>query len=211
MRKTKGDQILCFDGGGSEFDCTIINPSTNACEIMVVRQARKSEPPTPRLHVALGLLKGQPMDRALQQACESGATDVWLLHTSRSNVALNKARMSSKLAHWHKVLASSTEQCGSLFVPTLHPLASIAQTLEGARATPMVFDPGGCDMPQRLDPADRLLLIGPEGGWNEAELELFSDRGIPRYRLGNLTFRAETAPSVTLALVQRAQGWRTNG
>jgi 16S rRNA (uracil1498-N3)-methyltransferase len=207
LRHATGDEILCFDGCGREVTCRITKQSTSACEIEVLQETQHHRPVKPRLHIALALLKGQPMDRAIQQATELGATDIWLLQTVRSNVQLNESRLGNKLEHWQKILGSSTEQCGSVFVPTLHSLASISDTLNQAGAQPMAFHPEGKALPTSLDSCDRLLFIGPEGGWDDGEIALFNQLSVPCYRLGNLTFRAETAPSVTLALIQQAQGW----
>lgn len=205
MRHVHADHIVCFDGQGGEFECEITQANSKACEIVVRHEILRHPAPRYQLHLALALLKGQAMDRALQQAAELGASTVRLLDSQRSNVRLADERLANKLEHWRKVLASSTEQCGSGFVPTLHPPAPLDQVLDAAAAAPMAFHPDGAPMPSRLDAQDRLLFIGPEGGWDASELRFFEDRDVPCHAIGNLTFRAETAPSVTLALVRQAQ------
>ncbi|GIS18821.1 MAG: hypothetical protein CM15mP120_07370 [Pseudomonadota bacterium] len=54
------------------------------------------------------------MDRAIAQATELGATDIYLMDTQRSNVRLNQQRISGKLEHWQKVIIASCEQCGQV-------------------------------------------------------------------------------------------------
>jgi 16S rRNA (uracil1498-N3)-methyltransferase len=209
LRHRTGDRLLGFDGSGREFECEVRRASTKACELSVLSVARQEEPPKPELHLAVALLKGSAMDRALQQATELGVSHVWLLDAQRGNVHLNSTRMANKLDHFEKILASSAEQCGSLFVPTLHPPVGLVALLTATSfAKPLVLHTEGDAFPKALESTERCIFIGPEGGWDTAELTLFNEKDIPTHSVGGLTFRAETAPAVALALVQQAQGWR---
>ena len=71
----------------------------------------------------------------------------------------------------------------------------------------MVFQPNAKPLPRTLTGQDRLLLVGPEGGWSAAELHQFDSCGFDQFSLGPHVLKAETVPSVALALIQAAQGW----
>ena len=211
LRRRAGDRIVCFSGDGAEFSCEVTNEDLRSFTISVVEETGRSSPNPLRLHLALALVKGQAMDQAVQHATELGATDIWIVTSARSNVQLRDRRLENKLAHWARITQSSAEQCGARFLPALHEMRSLEALLDETDAAPVAFDPRGDPFPRTLQRASRLLLIGPEGGWDRQELSSFRARAIPVYRCGELTLRAQTAPGVALALVQQAQGWGSDG
>jgi len=213
LRLVRGDAIEIFDGAGNVFTCEIITDNPRQTELRVLTQTVTARPQSSKLGVAIGLIKGQPMDRAIAQATELGATDIYLLEGQRSNVKLNKQRMLSKLEHWRKVIVASCEQCGQINLPTLHDPAQLAPMLAQLSETAnhlIFFDPQANPAPTQLAPQDRVIFIGPEGGFSPEELRAFADAKAEGYRLGTLTLRAETMPAAALALIHQATGWPTN-
>ncbi len=209
LRLGEGDAVDIFDGTGGLFQCALSKAHYKRAEITVVQDISPNLAAPPALEIALALLKGSAMDRALQQATELGVTRIHLVQAKRSNVALSDTQTAQKLSHWRRIVASSCEQCGQLLLPPLGDptnlaklLSDTADSLEG-----MVFDPLGEPMPGVLPCQPRLLLIGPEGGWSDDELTLMEQQQVQRCRLGSTILRAQTMPAVALALVQQAQGW----
>ena len=213
LRLVSGDAIEIFDGAGNVFTCEIITDNRRQTELKVLTQTVTARPQSSKPGVAIGLIKGQPMDRAIAQATELGATDIYLLEGQRSNVRLNKQRMLSKLEHWRKVIVASCEQCGQINLPTLHDPAQLAPMLAQLSETAnhlIFFDPQANPAPTQLAPQDRVIFIGPEGGFSPEEFRAFADAKAEGYRLGTLTLRAETMPAAALALIHQATGWPTN-
>ena len=213
LRLVRGDAIEIFDGAGNVFTCEIIADNPRQTELKVLTQTFTARPQSSKLGVAIGLIKGQPMDRAIAQATELGATDIYLLEGQHSNVKLNKQRMLSKLEHWRKVIVASCEQCGQINLPTLHDPAQLATMLAQLSETAnhlIFFDPQANPAPTQLAPQDRVIFIGPEGGFSPEELRAFADAKAEGYRLGTLTLRAETMPAAALTLIHQATGWPTN-
>jgi RsmE family RNA methyltransferase len=64
----------------------------------------------------------------------------------------------------------------------------------------------GKPLPHTLSAQERLVLIGPEGGWDETERALFASSALPCYRLAPTILRAETVPAVALTLLHHVQG-----
>ena len=207
LRLNIGDEINIFSGNGALFTAVIskANPRSTELEITAARPPANSR--VYSLTLAIGLIKGAAMDRALQQATELGAGKIFLIQTDRSNVPLKSDRMENKRAHWERVISASCEQCGQLYLPELKEPQTledvISQTENG-----MVFHPSGEVFPAQMPPVNRTAFIGPEGGWSDRELDLFQQKQISRYKLGSTILRAETMPSVALGLIQQAQGWQ---
>jgi 16S rRNA (uracil1498-N3)-methyltransferase len=205
MRHRTGDSVACFNGNGVMFNATVLNTSRKAARLQISEIAPAQIPHAPAVHLALSILKGQAMDRALQQATELGVAQIHLLQANRSNVTLKADRTDNKLTHWQKIISSACEQCGQLYVPALSPPVSPAELLSDTALKTFVLDQQGEVFPDRLDTHDIQLLIGPEGGWDESERLLFQQQNIPAYCVAPFTLRAETMPAVALATVYHAQ------
>ena len=205
MRARIGDRVDCFDGAGTAFNAVLTTADNKRCELLIDHVATLVTRPVHAAHLGMSLLKGQSMDRALQQATELGAAGITLLDAARGNVRLNATRQDNKMNHWRKVISAACEQCGRLYVPKLYELVSVQQALSNATEPVIVLDQGGDPLPQSLPASARMILIGPEGGWDENERALFSSQSLPCYRLAATTLRAETVPAVALALLHHVQ------
>lgn len=205
MRMKSGDVVKCFDGRGTSFEAELnqANPKKSLLQVIHMEAAVDMAPHG--LHLGLSMLKGQAMDRALHQATELGASEISLINAKRSNVALDARRTDNKMTHWQKIVAAACEQSGRLFVPALHRPNGLDTLLAGAPEKPMVFDAAGAPLPGALPAESRLILIGPEGGWDDAERTEFTRLGIECYSLGEHILRAETMPAVALALLHHLQ------
>ena len=214
LRLANGDAVEIFDGFGNVFACEITASNPRQAELEVVAQTSKATELRLSLGVAIGLIKGQPMDRAIAQATELGATDIYLIDGQRSNVKLNDHRLLGKLEHWQKVIIASCEQCGQITLPILHKPARLAPMLSELAASGahlLFFDPKGDPAPNALPALNRVVFIGPEGGFGPEELNAFTQHNVDGYRLGPLTLRAETMPAAALTLIQHATGWPAYG
>lgn len=209
LRMHEGDSLDIFDGEGGLYRCALQTAHLKRAVIKILKPMPLAPQPTLAPAIALSLLKGQAMDRAIQQATELGVQRIWLLNAARSNTTLTNQRLAQKLDHWRRIIAAACEQCGQLWLPELLQPMSLSQCLTQLPepVTPLIFDPSGEVLPSAVDMAQPMVFIGPEGGWNDAEMALFEQRHITVYRLGDSILRAETMPAVALALVQQARGW----
>jgi len=205
MRHKAGDIIECFDGNGTLFDAQLTDVGNKRCTVLVRQVKAVQQRPALTLHLGISLLKGQAMDRAIQQATELGASSIRLLNAHRCNVHLSAERLDNKLRHWEKIIAGACEQSGQLFLPTLMPPQSVEHLIESADSEIILLDMHGKQLPDRLPNVERMLLMGPEGGWADEERSLFAAHQLPHYQLIASTLRAETVPSVALALFSHLQ------
>lgn len=209
LRLTAGDYLDIFNGVGGLFRCELVQAHQRRAKVRVKESLPVPSPSGLAPSLAIGLLKGQAMDRAIQQATELGAKDIWLLQTQRSNVPMKGERLSQKLEHWRRTIAAACEQCGQLWMPALQSPISVSQSLEllSDDLEGIVFDLDGEALPSTMQPMSRLIFIGPEGGWSDEERASFQLHQMTTYRLGSTVLRAETMPAVGLALIQQTQNW----
>lgn len=208
LRLTNGMDFFCFDGTGNLFRATLAQADGRRYVVEVGECMESTPAPHHRLHLVQALLKGSAMDEVIQKATELGATDLWLLAAARSNVDRSADYARRKRTHWLRVIESAAAQCHQLHLPALHgpfDLAACLTALEGT--TLILLDPGAPPLPLTPPDGDLAVLIGPEGGWTDAERAELAARGARRHGLGTLVLRAETAPLAILAALRHGSGW----
>ena len=208
LRMNEGDELDIFDGVGGLYRCTLRHAHQRRAQIEVVQGQSPAPRPASAPSLAIALLKGRPWIEPFNRQPNLAHRSIWLLQGARSNLSLKQDRLAQKLEHWQRIIASASEQCGQLWLPNLYRPLTVEACLEQQpdHVEPIVFEPSGDAMPPSLDARNPLVFVGPEGGWNDAEKQLFRSKNIATYRLGSTILRAETMPAVGLALVQQARG-----
>ena len=201
LRLKAGDDISSFNGEGGEFHCRITHVEKSRVSVTV--EAFQEKDRVPDLPVILGLCvqKRDPMDSAITRAVELGVaaiTPIISEHCTVSNRIIDKRRQ-----HWEKVIIAACEQCGMNRIPPLQSTVNIAGWIETLPAEGRLIALPGASRLERLTSKEQAsVLIGPEGGFSQAELELASTEGFTGFGLGDRVLRAETAPAVALAILQ---------
>jgi 16S rRNA (uracil1498-N3)-methyltransferase len=207
LRLKPGAQLYCFNGQGREWVASVESIERRECLISLGNTVRERSPTEAPITLAVGWLKGAAMDTVVQKATELGVDHIAILQTERSNVALDEKRTANKLQHWRSIAISASEQSGRLFVPQIAQPLSLADFLAGAiDAQRFLLDLDSPPLDAGETPVPTTLLVGPEGGWSDAERALVKRHRIPSGGLGELTLRAETVPLAALAAIRH--GWR---
>ena len=209
LKLRAGDSLVLFNGDGSDYAGEVEN--TGKDRIAVSVHARLPAVPEPRLQVTLAQAvgKGDRMDYALQKATELGVFAVQPLFTKRTEVRLQGERLERRRAHWQGVLRSACEQCGRATVPTLLPARTLDEwQAEDRSAWRLVLAPGAERTLAELGPPPGpiTVLVGPEGGFEEAELRQLQLAACQEVRLGPRVLRTETAGPAVLAALQTLWG-----
>jgi 16S rRNA (uracil1498-N3)-methyltransferase len=208
LRLRRGEAIEVFDGAGHAWSASLASASSRSATLAIGPLLQTEAEPAPRLHLVQGLLKGASMDLVVQKATELGATDLWPVTAERSNVPTDAERRERKLQHWQKVMESAAEQCRALHLPRLHPIHKLERCLDALPdAALLLLDPGAPPLPVTLARAETAVLIGPEGGWSDAERRLAAKSGAHCHGLGTRVLRGETAPLAVLAALRHGWGW----
>ena len=207
LRLNVGSQVQLFDGSGAEWLASITTVGKKDCCVEVLETLPAM--PASRLQVHLGqaLSKGERMDWAIQKATELGANQITPLITARCEVRLNDERAEKRREHWQQIAISACEQSGRSDVPVINPVCSLQQWLDGLNAElKLLLHPEAAPFSSHATPSSLALLIGPEGGLNQQDLELASASGFAAASLGPRILRTETAPVAALAIAQLLWG-----
>lgn len=209
LRVVVGQPLVLFNGDGHDYAATVEQANKNG--ILAKVTARLPATPESPLHSTLvqSLARGERMDYALQKATELGVTVIQPVESVRTEVRLKPEKIESRMGHWQKVLISACEQCGRARLPELRvPMDLIAwaglMQDDGQR---LVLAPGESQpLAQLALSATVQLLVGPEGGFEDQELDLLKRSGVQAVSLGPRILRTETAGPAALAVLQAKAG-----
>jgi 16S rRNA (uracil1498-N3)-methyltransferase len=209
LRLQPGDAITLFDGSGGEYTAVIAGIKKTAVQVALgAHHAVERESP---LDVTLvpALATGDRMDWIVQKAVELGVTRIQPVVTRRSVLRLDSARAEKRIAHWQAIAIGACEQCGRNRVPEVLAVRDLAETLADRMETPrIVLAPDdGVPLASLGAPAGPIaLLVGPEGGFADQELEAMRRAQCRFVRLGARVLRTETAGIAALAAIQTLWG-----
>lgn len=187
LRYQVGQQLILFDGVETERLYEIIALDMNGVHVRLVTDVERQ---LPRRDVYLfwSLLKKDKNDWVLQKATELGVSHFVPLLAARSE----KTGFNSDRAQ--KIVIEAAEQCGRSDIPTIREPMLVKTALEHmAEKVQLYICEQGNDAPQLDESAAIGVLVGPEGGWDDAEKSLFTAHAVPHIGLGDFTLRAETA------------------
>ncbi len=211
LRLGTGASVAVFNATDGEWLCRVSEIGKGA-SLAVERQLREAEPEADTdLWLMFAPIKRAPLDWLVEKATELGVAallPVWTRRTQVERVNLDRLRA-------HAVEAA--EQSERLSVPELRapePLDRLLAAWPGERRL-IVCDESGAGEPisaaaARLPPGPVALLVGPEGGFDETELDAFGKLSfVTRVGLGPRVLRAETATLAAVAVFQAIAGdWR---
>jgi len=205
MRAEIGDQLILFDGSGSQFSAEIQQLKKNSAELLICeRQAIDLELPA-QLTVATALPKGDRQKWLVEKLVELGTSCLIPLVTKRA-VAKPVPQALSRL---ERSVVESSKQCGRNQLMKIGPPLTVAELIEQTspdtlRIVAHPEPPSGAKSMDELlsSPAatETVLTIGPEGGWTDEEIERFTSSQWQVVGLGPRVLRMETA---AIALVAR--------
>lgn len=219
LRIAVGDTLTLFDGSGSDYVASVQSINRRQIELQIAEKldctASGSESPLQTV-LALGISKGERMDFAIQKSVELGVNTIQPLITERVNTNKDAARLGKKREHWQSVVISACEQSGRSVVPRVELPVKYERWLASPEveddipALNLTFQAGGVPLVDVLRNRERVrlarLLIGPEGGLSDSEIQAAQIRGFAGVGLGPRVLRTETAPLVAMALLQAYLG-----
>lgn len=203
LRAKEQEQAIFFNGQGGEYLVTLT--AINKKNAFVSVNHFEASDRTPPFKVILGqvMSKGDRMDYAIQKATELGVGTIQLLTSDRCEMRLKYERDQKKLEHWQSVAIAACEQCGmnriTKIIPPIHVNDWVISELPNSR---FVLAPNKDQKNVLLDSSDNIaLLIGPEGGLSEAEIDFANQNHFQNWCIGDRILRTETAPVVALSIL----------
>jgi 16S rRNA (uracil1498-N3)-methyltransferase len=203
LRLAVGDTVELFDGRGNGYTGVVTD---NSVEVRVGKLRPLASPvPQPRLTIAIALIKSDRFEWMLEKATELGADEFIPLVTRFTGIRIPEQRLEGRLQRWERIVTEAARQCGRQDVPAVLPPLEFRRLLEAERLTRLarfILFEGAAQLlvPEYAESCGALLCIGPEGGWDQSEVDAAGSAGFRVFSLGQTVLRSETAAIAAVAL-----------
>lgn len=192
LRLSAGDSINVVDGKGGRYTGTVQFTEDDFVRVQI-DEIQKESPLTPSLIVGLGIIKKRDrLEFAVEKAVELGAAELVLFesrHTVKQNIRLDRLQATA---------LSAMKQSLRAHLPGIHVLPTLEAVLEKYEGTEKLVahekadvDPG--IFPRQKESDELLLMVGPEGGFSDREIDMILAENGEIVSLGTARLRAETA------------------
>jgi 16S rRNA (uracil1498-N3)-methyltransferase len=200
-----GDEVILFDGYGLTGYGRLTTLAARGRALEVEVNTRHRQPPSPKIHLACALPKGDRQATLLDMATQLGMTDFTPLVCAHGIASGGP----NSVPRWQRICLEACKQSRRAYLPQLHAPLTPAQLAAQVRTGSLVIaHPNGAPFARwraRLT-SGVTLLVGPEGGFGEDELAAVHAAGGMCVSLGAAILRIETAAGALLALVAEALG-----
>jgi 16S rRNA (uracil1498-N3)-methyltransferase len=207
LRLSQGDELRVFNEMDGEFAASIKEINKHQVIVQLNEPLNVDNESPLKIHLGQAIARGEKMDWVIQKATELGVAQITPLITERCGVKLSEERWHKRLQHWQAVAISACEQCGRHKIPIINEPRVLVDWLKKVEGEiKLILDPYA---KQKIKEKIKdqvaqsiVLLIGPEGGLSEAEVNSAKENNFDAIFLGPRILRTETAGIAALAAIQ---------
>jgi 16S rRNA (uracil1498-N3)-methyltransferase len=210
LRLKPSDKIILFNGDGYDYLGEISEIGKKNVEIVV----NERNPNISEANIGISILQSvtsrDKLDFIFQKNTELGVKNFYLINTERVNFKIPPNKISNRIEHLKKVVISACEQSGRAKIPTVHETIFDLNKLanEDDHSCKLILNPYtdyslfNLRNSNLTNKKSYQVLIGPEGGFSEAEIKVAENAGFKSLSLGKRVLRTETASlAITSALL----------
>jgi len=212
LRLQPGELLTVTDERGRRYRAEIAEVSIGTLIGRILDTTSAPPKTSPSIVLAQSLLKGEKMNWVIQKATELGVARIAPVLASHSVVRPRADRIEHQLARWQRIALEAAQQSERWSVPVIDEPATVPHLLSTSKTAAVKIllaerSDGASlsNLPLHND-GDVWLLIGPEGGWEEAEFRHMREQGFVGVTLGPRILRAETAAIAALTILQSRLG-----
>lgn len=211
LRMKTGERIVVNDGMGNDYYCVIESISSELIELIIESSRRCEAELKSKLYLFQALPKLDKMELIIQKAVELGAFEVIPVITERCVVKLDGGlRQERKLARWQSIAEAAAKQSARGIIPIVHEPVRFKEALNMSKKLkynliPFEHAEGMAAARQCIEEAAGSesvgIFIGPEGGFEDKEIDMAIEAGAHAISLGNRILRTETAGMAVLSIL----------
>jgi 16S rRNA (uracil1498-N3)-methyltransferase len=192
-----------------EYSATLVAVNKKQAQVEINSFTRVDNESPLNIHLGQGISRGDRMDFTLQKSVELGVNTITPLFTERCGVKLTGERLQKKIDQWQKIVIAACEQSGRCIVPKIMPALPLQEWLkQETSALKLNLHPKAehsiINLPESNERVR--LLIGPEGGLSDTEIEQANQNHFTDVLLGPRILRTETAALTAITALQCSFG-----
>lgn len=210
LRMKVGEELWISDGEAKEYKCTIEAFSQDEVTLHIIYAQEPDYELPNRIYLFQGLPKSDKMELIIQKAVELGAYEVIPVETKRCVVKLDGKKAAKKVERWQQIAESAAKQSKRMLIPNVHEVLTFKEALKYAseldvRLIPYELAEGMQETKgilSAIKPGQSIgIFIGPEGGFEEKEVDTAIEEGAKPITLGRRILRTETAGLAILSVL----------
>lgn len=214
LRMKKGDHLDLTDGHGTDYSGIILEASTDQVSVeLITKLSSKTESPL-KIRVCSGMLKHQKMDEIIKNLTQLGVYEWIPFFCERSIPSPDAKGLQKQLNRWLTIARESVKQCRRSRVPEIFTPVEFSDLLDLIAPSDIKIafwedsERSLKTLEKEISAKGSLIsiLIGPEGGFSNREIEMAQARGVSSFSLGPRILRAENAATCACALIQHILG-----
>ncbi len=210
LRMKPGEDVRVNDGRGKTYLCCISSYEEQTAVLDILKELDSDTELPSRIILFQGLPKGDKMEWIVQKAVELGVYAIVPFAAKRSVVKLDEKKAEKKQARWQLIAKGAAEQSGRGIIPEVSTVRTFTEALRMAGELDVVLIP--YELEEGMKETVRILeeiapgqsvgiFIGPEGGFEEEEVERAKAAGAHAVTLGKRILRTETAGLTALSIL----------
>lgn len=210
LRMKEGEHFSAADENGRCYECSVKTLEKHQIIANVLESHMGETELSSKIYLFQGLPKSDKMELIIQKAVELGAYEIIPVMTKRAIVKLDAKKEASKLKRWQSIAEGAAKQSGRMLIPQISEVMTFDEALRKAKELDVRLIPYECAT--GMDGTRKLLgeikpgmsvavFIGPEGGFEESEVEKAKTFGVEPITLGRRILRTETAGLTTLSIL----------
>lgn len=205
LRVRIADSLSIFNGEGGEYAAVITEINKKNVTVLLKEYLSRTVESPLQLSLVQGISRGEKMDFTIQKAVELGVHTIIPLLTERSSVKLEHERLEKRLQHWQSIAIHAAQQSGRNQITKITAPQTLSSFLNEKIDYRFILSPHAhlslktLSLPPHAKVA---LLIGPEGGFTDTELDFAIQKGCICLNLGPRILRTETAALASITALQ---------
>jgi 16S rRNA (uracil1498-N3)-methyltransferase len=210
LRLTRGAPVRVFDGRGNEWAGEVASITKKTASVRLLQRVDSAPESLMSLTLVMAVLKSDKMDDIVRDAVMLGVLAIVPLLTARTESSRGAIARGHRVERWQRIAIASAKQCGRAVVPRVTDVVEFDDWIAQPKHEPLVIlvEPSlnitRTQLMRTLAPG--YILIGPEGGWTEPEVNAAIQAGAAPLTLVSLTLRADAAPLIALTAIRTILG-----
>ncbi len=210
LRMKVGEELQISDGAYKKYLCEVESLSADGVVASIIEEQDVDTELPSKLYLFQGLPKSDKMEWIIQKAVELGVYEIIPVATKRAVVKLDDKKSVKKVERWNSIAEGGAKQSGRNLIPEVRNVMSYKEAMEYAKTLDVILIPYELatgmqetkSVIEGIQPGQSVgIFIGPEGGFEEAEVDYAVDNGAKCITLGKRILRTETAGLTTLSIL----------
>lgn len=216
LRAKIGDNIkICDYQTSKDYTCEIVQLEEKNIYCKILKELNSNIETNVKVSIFQGIPKSDKMELIIQKSVELGAFDITPVEMKRCVVKLNEKDQIKKIDRWRKISEVAAKQCGRNIIPKVNHIISISELNQKIKEYDLMLVAYEnekentikhelLNFKENIEPNTEIkiaIVIGPEGGLEDKDVELLKHNGAKIITLGNRILRTETVALNVLSVI----------